>query len=225
MDSPYLSHVNHRGYNPLTSRGMSHQVGWWLEDFEQNRHHPIVATQVLCPSPWRVDSHVVRLPLWSTAPTPAWIAKSLPGLCLARQKEKDVARGKPTDLRFMVFSCICSMYFHIYIWVIYEAILIYRVNLSVTIIVRVNPWIKPWQNQSRLYIPQFSHGVVAVQHDLRLRAAKPLPAGSRGSRRRTRSWLGGRFRSFMVDLVASRILQADTDITIRHHWPWVSIRF
>lgn len=24
---------------------------------------------------------MVRLPLWSTAPTPAWIAKSLPGLC------------------------------------------------------------------------------------------------------------------------------------------------
>ena len=26
MDYPYLSHVNHWGYNPLTSRGMSHQA-------------------------------------------------------------------------------------------------------------------------------------------------------------------------------------------------------
>jgi len=81
----------------------------WLEDFEQNRHHPILATQVLFPSRWRVDSHVVRLPLWSTAPTPAWIAKSLPGLCLARQNDKDVVGGKPIDLKeiYGIF-----MYFH-----------------------------------------------------------------------------------------------------------------
>ena len=26
VDIPYLSHVNHWGYNPLTIRGMSHQV-------------------------------------------------------------------------------------------------------------------------------------------------------------------------------------------------------
>ena len=28
VDSPYLSHVNHWGYKPLTIRGMSHQV--WI---------------------------------------------------------------------------------------------------------------------------------------------------------------------------------------------------